>query len=114
MHSILIVDDDLELLDALSDVLEVEGYATKRAQSGREALDVLRIPPGPAIVLLDLTMPVMNGWQFLAHKRNDPAFVKVPVVAMSGTSTERPQGVAGFLQKPINAPTLLNMVKRYC
>jgi two-component system response regulator MprA len=114
VRSILIVEDDFELLDAMSDVLEVEGYATKRAQNGSEALDLLRIPPRPAIVLLDLNMPVMNGWQFLAQKRNDPALVKVPVVAISGANTERPQGAAGLLRKPISAPALLSMLERYC
>ena len=114
MHSVLVVDDDFELLDALSDVLEIAGYPTRRAQNGREALNFLRIPPRPAIILLDLNMPVMNGWQFLAQKRNDPALVKVPVVAMSGVSMGRPQGAAGFLRKPISAPALLKVIENYC
>jgi CheY-like chemotaxis protein len=114
VHSVLIVDDDFELLDALSDVLEIAGYPTRRAQNGREALNFLRTPPRPAIILLDLNMPVMNGWQFLAQKRNDPALVKVPVVAMSGVSMGRPQGAAGFLRKPIRAPALLKVIENYC
>jgi CheY-like chemotaxis protein len=56
----------------------------------------------------------MNGWQFLAQKRNDPALVKVPVLAMSGASMERPQGTAGFLRKPISAPALLKVIEDYC
>ena len=114
MHSILIVDDDISLLDALSDALEIAGYPTRRAQNGREALDFLRTSPRPAMILLDLNMPVMNGWQFLAKKRNDPALVKVPVVAMSGVSMERPQGATGFLRKPISAPALLKVIEDYC
>jgi CheY-like chemotaxis protein len=114
VHSVLIVDDDFELLDALSDVLEIAGYPTRRAQNGREALNFLRTPPRPAIILLDLNMPVMNGWQFLAQKRNDPALVKVPVVAMSGVSMGRPQGAAGFLRKPIRASALLKVIENYC
>jgi CheY-like chemotaxis protein len=114
VQSILIVEDDIGLLDALSDLLEIAGYPIWRAQNGREALDFLRTPPRPAIILLDLNMPVMNGWQFLAQKRNDPALVKVPVLAMSGASMERPQGAAGFLRKPISAPALLKVIEDYC
>ena len=114
MHSILIVEDDIGLRDALSEVLELAGYPTRCAQNGREALDLLRTPPWPTIILLDLNLPVMNGWQFLVQKRNDPALVRVPVVVMSGTSTERPQGAAGFLRKPISAPALLRVINSYC
>jgi CheY-like chemotaxis protein len=114
VQSILIVEDDIGLLDALSDVLEIAGYPTRRAQNGQEALDFLHTPPRPTIILLDLNMPVMNGWQFLTRKRNDPALVKVPVVAMSGASTERPQGAAGFLRKPISATALLKVIEDYC
>jgi CheY-like chemotaxis protein len=114
VRSILIVEDDIDQLDALSNVLELAGYSTRCAQNGKEALDVLRTPPSPAIILLDLNMPVMNGWQFLAQKRSDPALVKVPVVAISGASTERPQGVAGFLRKPISPPAFLKVIRGYC
>ncbi len=66
MHSILIVEDDIALRDALSDVLELAGYPTRCAQNGREALDLLRTPPWPAIILLDLNLPVSacscNEW----------------------------------------------------
>jgi CheY-like chemotaxis protein len=114
VHSILIVDDDVNELDTLSEVLEYAGYSTTCAHNGKEALDLLRITPSPAMILLDLHLPVMNGWQFLDHKRNDPALVKLPVVVISGSSTERPQGAAGFLRKPISVPALLNVVDGYC
>jgi two-component system, chemotaxis family, sensor histidine kinase and response regulator PixL len=114
VHSILIVENDIGLRAALSDVLELAGYPTRCAQNGREALDLLRTPPWPGIILLDLNLPVMNGWQFLVQKRNEPALVKVPVVVMSDTSTERPQGAAGFLRKPINTLTLLRVIGSYC
>ena len=112
MNSILIIEDDIEQLDSLRDVLGVAGYATMCAQNGREALDLLRDSEPPAIILLDLT--VMNGRQFLARKRNHPALVKVPVVAMSGTTTERPQGAVAFMRKPIIAANLLKLINGYC
>jgi CheY-like chemotaxis protein len=113
VHSILIVDDDVSELDALSDVLECAGYSTTCAQNGKQALDLLRRTPSPALILLDLNLPVMNGWQFLDRKRNDPALVKLPVVVISGASRERPQGAVGFLQKPISVPALLKLVDGY-
>ena len=110
VHSILIVEDDIEQLDALREVLEVTGYSTRCAQNGKEALDLLRRPPQPALILLDLNLPVMNGWQFLVEKRNDPALVKVPVVVMSGANTGRPQGTVAFLMKPISPSALLRVI----
>jgi CheY-like chemotaxis protein len=115
VHSILIVDDDVSELDTLSEVLEYAGYPTTCAHNGKEALDLLRTTtPSTAMILLDLNLPVMNGWQFLDRKRNDPALVKLPVVVISGSSTERPQGAAGFLRKPISVPALLKVVNGYC
>jgi CheY-like chemotaxis protein len=114
VHSILIVGDDVNELDALSEVLEYAGYSTTCAQNGEQALDLLRNRPSPAMILLDLNLPVMNGWQFLYRKRNDPALVKLPVVVISGASTDRPQGAAQFLRKPISVPALLKVVNGYC
>lgn len=115
MNSILIVEDDVSELDTLSEVLEYAGYPTTCAHNGKEALDLLRTTtPSTAMILLDLNLPVMNGWQFLDRKRNDPALVKLPVVVISGSSTQRPQGAAGFLRKPISVPALLKVVDGYC
>ena len=114
MHSILIIEDDVDQLDVLSYLLEDAGYSTRCARNGKEALDILRVPPRPAMILLDLNLPVMNGWQFLSEKRNDSSLVKVPVVVISGTNTERPQGAAAILRKPISATVLLRLVGVYC
>jgi CheY-like chemotaxis protein len=114
VQPILIVDDDVNELDAISEVLEYAGYSTACAQDGEQALDLLRTTPSPAMILLDLNLPVMNGWQFLHRKSNDPALVKLPVVVISGTDTDRPQGAAGFLRKPISVPALLKVVNGYC
>lgn len=65
MHPISIVDDDVRELEILSDVLELAGYSTMCAQSGKEALDLLCTAPAPAMILLDLKLPIMSGWQFL-------------------------------------------------
>jgi chemotaxis family two-component system sensor histidine kinase/response regulator PixL len=114
VHSILIIEDDIDQRDALSYLLEDAGYSTRCARNGKEALDILRVPPRPAMILLDLNLPVMNGWQFLSEKRNDSTLVKVPVVVMSGAWTERPLGALAFLRKPISLPALLKLVSGCC
>ena len=82
-RSILIVEDDSDLREALSEVLRDEGYSVESAADGREALDRLRRDLRPSLILLDLTMPVMNGWQFRAEQRRDPALSEIPVVVLS-------------------------------
>jgi CheY-like chemotaxis protein len=114
MHSILIIEDDTFLADTMSELLELAGYSVKHAPNASEALDLLRLQPSPAIILLDLNMPVMNGWEFLARRCHNPALATVPVIAMSGSSTELPQGAAFFLRKPISVRSLLNVIKTYC
>src|SRR3954471_12956230 len=77
---VLIVDDDPDLLDVTSFVIETEGMAVETARNGQEALALLGTGRLPALVLLDLMMPVMNGWEFLAAIANDPVLQGLPVV----------------------------------
>ena len=89
---ILLVDDDADLRESLAEALEEAGYTVDRAGNGQEALQKLRShtgPDRPVAVLLDLLMPVMNGWQFCQLKRRDPAVADIPVIAMSGGGQPR-------------------------
>ena len=117
-RSILIVEDDADLREALSDVLRDAGYAVAMAADGREALDRLRRESRPSVILLDLTMPVMNGWQFRDEQRRDPDLSKIPVVVLSASDrlAEKlgPLGVADYVRKPIELNRLLPMLERYC
>src|SRR5215468_3044647 len=79
---VLIVDDDPDLLDVTSFVIENEGMAVETARNGAEALALLGTGRLPAPVLLDLMMPVMNGWEFLAAVANDPLLTEIPVVVL--------------------------------
>ena len=117
-RSILIVEDDLDLREALSEVLRDEGYTVAMAADGREALDHLRRQPRPSLILLDLTMPVMNGWQFRAEQRQDPDLSGIPVVVLSAGERLADQvaalGINDYVRKPIELSHLLRLIERYC
>ncbi len=108
---ILIVEDDLDIRDALREILEDEGYDACEAANGAEALEVLDHVPKPGLVLLDLMMPVMDGYQFLEVFRANPAFADVPVVVVTAGILVVP-GIAGFIKKPFDTEQLLRMVNK--
>lgn len=112
---VFLVDDDEALLDALGGLLESEGYEVETARNGKEAIEKLATTPPPGVILLDLKMPVMDGWQFLAARSADPAAPPVPVVLLSGLAfIPNAPGVADFLSKPIDSSRLLACVRRFC
>src|SRR3984885_5055406 len=81
---ILVVDDDQGGLEALSDILEYEGYTVERAQNGLQALEHLQQSrPLPNLIILDLLMPVMDGWEFRTRQKEDPELAKVPVLVVT-------------------------------
>jgi len=115
--TILVVDDDQDIRDTLTELLEDEGYAVVRASHGGEALEALRGEPRPDLVLLDLMMPVMDGWQFRAEQRKDPAIASVPVLVISATGKDdkvASLAAVQFLKKPIHLDQLLDAVERHC
>jgi CheY-like chemotaxis protein len=113
--SILVVEDDLQALEALTDLLESSGYAVERAQNGREALDVLGSGDArPCLILLDLSMPVMDGWEFLRSQRAQPSIASIPVIVITALVSAVPAGAKGLVTKPINVNRLLSLVQRYC
>lgn len=112
---VLVVDDDEALLDALSRILESEGYEVATARNGKEALVLLASAPPPGVILLDLKMPVMDGWQFLATRAAESVAPHVPIVLLSGLPfIPNAPGVADFLTKPIDPSRLLACVQRFC
>jgi CheY-like chemotaxis protein len=117
-RSILIVEDDADLSEALSAVLRDEGYSVEIAADGREALDRLRRDLRPSLILLDLTMPVMNGWQFCAEQRQDPVLSGIPVVVLSAGDRLAdqivPLGIEDWVPKPIELDHLLRTIERCC
>jgi len=111
---ILIVDDDEATLTALGGLLELEGYSVEKARNGREALE--KAAAGDLdLILLDLKMPVMDGWQFLSERAKDTSARETPVVLLSGLPfIPNAPGVADFLSKPINPARVLDCVRRFC
>jgi CheY-like chemotaxis protein len=116
--TILIVEDDVNLRETLGMILEDEGYRTAMVSNGREALNHLRSAPPPCLILLDLTMPVMTGWEFRIEQRRDPALAEIPVVVISAvaSSAERINALdaAAYFRKPLDVDALLQTIARHC
>jgi two-component system chemotaxis response regulator CheY len=114
---VLIVDDDETAREALAAFLEAEGYPVLEAANGREALDQLQRDSIGAI-LLDLMMPVMDGWEFRAAQIRDPDLARVPVMVITADASARSRamslGVEEYMTKPIQFPRLLQFVARHC
>jgi CheY-like chemotaxis protein len=115
--AILIVDDDNEVRSALSEMLEEEGFSVEGAPNGREALARLRGGTvHPAVILLDLMMPGMDGWDFRSEQMRDPRLAQVPVVIVSASGFSRDSirtqfGPAAYVEKPIERMALLEAIR---
>jgi CheY-like chemotaxis protein len=114
-ETILVVEDDLDIRECYQSLLERAGYHVTTAQNGREALEQLSLER-PALILLDLMMPVMSGPEFLEEMREDQDSQNIPVLIVSayGEMADESAGVAGFLRKPVELNTLLTAVRRFC
>ncbi|HXH30802.1 MAG TPA: response regulator [Bacteriovoracaceae bacterium] len=114
-HSILIVDDDEDIRNAMSDVLEMEGHHTIQAANGKEALEIIANNTKPCLVLLDMMMPVMNGREFLDVVIASGSLTPLPVVIVSAhASIRETEGAVGFLKKPVNIDAILKVASQYC
>jgi CheY-like chemotaxis protein len=110
---ILLIDDNEDLLDVLATLLGARGFTTIVARNGLEALELLENSPPPAVILLDLNMPVMDGREFLARKVEIPKIAAVPVIITTGNPTQAPANVP-ILSKPFELPKLIQAVNQYC
>ena len=117
-RDILIVEDDAAIRDALTQILEDEGYRVVGAANGLEALQHLQQHLPPCLILLDLMMPVMNGWQFRVAQQQDPKLAPVPVIVISADRNAQQSATAinaaGFLPKPVPIDNLLQSIEQYC
>ena len=114
---ILVVEDDRDIRDSVVEILEDEGYAVSDAGGGQEALDRLASGPArPDLILLDLMMPGMNGFQFREEQLKSEEYGQIPVVIITADSTAQervgPLQAAAFLRKPIKIQPLLNTIKQ--
>jgi CheY-like chemotaxis protein len=114
---ILVVEDDPDVREAVVEVLQDNDYEPIEAINGVEALARLREGKGdPCLILLDVMMPVMDGWQFRAEQKKDPALSEIPVVLVTAHASIKPAHVdaAGILRKPLDFDALLALLERFC
>jgi CheY-like chemotaxis protein len=114
IHTVLIVEDEDELRESMRDALEFNGYAVVATQEGKEALDELVRIEHVCLVLLDLLMPGMNGWEFYNKMRARREYDDVPVVVHTSAPSRAPFGVTRILSKPLEITRLLSVVREYC
>jgi CheY-like chemotaxis protein len=112
--SILVVDDEPDIRFTLADILKALGYSVRVASNGREALENIRAYGAPSIIVLDLMMPVMDGYQFWSEQHQDPKLAQVPVVVITaGTSVRRDElDPFGVVPKPIKLPLLCSLIEK--
>ena len=115
-RTVLLIEDDADIRDALASVLSDEGYDVGVAGNGREGLEWLQAHDAPFLVLLDLMMPVMDGYEFRARQRVDPKLRTIPVVAITaGAMDERVSAMQldGAFKKPVDLNQLLDTVEKF-
>ncbi len=110
---ILLVEDDADINATLREMLEEEGYEVIAAPNGQAALEALEHLPAPVLVLLDVEMPWMDGYDFLTHLRRDAQHGEDPVVVVTA-SRRTPPEAAEVLHKPFDFEVLLSTIQRYC
>jgi CheY-like chemotaxis protein len=100
----------------MAQLLSLEGFRTETASNGRDALRYLEAGDRPDVILLDLMMPVMDGWEFRRRQVQNPSIAHVPVVVLSAVDPARASELGGtaFLKKPLDFDRLLELVRRFC
>jgi CheY-like chemotaxis protein len=117
---ILVVEDDVASLDLVTYLLRHGGYEVRRAEDGEQGLQIARsLRPAPDLILSDIQMPVMNGYEFLEALRKEPALSDIPVVAITAFSMRGDEhkilasGFDGYVSKPIDPEQFVSQVERW-
>jgi CheY-like chemotaxis protein len=113
-RAVMIVDDDDAIREALEDVLSDEGYEVVGMSDGQQALDYLRAEKRPSAILVDLWMPVMDGWKFLDALLDDPRFSRIPLIVLTAARDQRARDlrVSEVLTKPVQLQQVLGALER--
>jgi CheY-like chemotaxis protein len=112
---ILVVEDDPDIRETLKQVLEFQGYQVAQASHGREAMDWLKGGGRPSLILLDLMMPIMNGWEFLEQGKAEGQLGRVPVIVISAVSQFTPmEKIRDYpvLRKPLDLDLLIATIEK--
>jgi len=112
-RSILVVDDDAAATDSLIDILAGEGYTVAVARNGKEALTHLRSAERPRLIILDLFMPEMDGWEFRREQLKDNLLRDIPVVVMTGASVYAGIDANVIVHKPLDVARFVSLIERY-
>jgi DNA-binding response OmpR family regulator len=112
---VLVVDDDPDLCELMAQMLTGEGFDADVASNGQDALDKAHANP-PRVIVLDMTMPVMDGWVFRAHQRYDALLAAIPVILLSAVQPARLRnvGAAAALRKPFHKADLIAAIRAHC
>jgi CheY-like chemotaxis protein len=114
--TVLVVEDDHDVRVAVRILLEEEGYRVLSVTDGRRALEMLEraVTEPPSLILLDLMLPVMDGWEFAERIRSVARFSRIPIAVMSAYDRPPPPGIVAFLRKPLRPDALVAVADRYC
>ena len=115
-RTVFIIEDDVDTREMLGKFLELEGYHVETAANGRQALDRLSTGASACVIVLDLMMPVMDGWQFRRMQIEDARLSKIPTIVVSAAGRERMAQISAdaYLAKPIDMDELLSRVSQFC
>jgi DNA-binding response OmpR family regulator len=111
--AVLVVEDDASLRDLIAQQLHLAGFAPATAPNGFEALNLLRMGFPAKLILLDLKMPIMDGWAFRAAQRRDPDLADIPVIVMTGRDATGIDAAAVF-HKPFDGQEIINAARAIC
>ena len=114
--TVFIIEDDVDTREMLAKFLELEGYTVELASNGRQALDRLSNGVEPSVILLDLMMPVMDGWEFRRRQIEDARLKNIPTIVVSAAGRDRMAQIAAdaYLSKPVDMYELLTRVSQFC
>ncbi len=119
LRHVLVIDDEPSIREMVTEILGDEGYQVATAANGLEAVEYLAdVPEPPCLILLDLMMPIMDGWEFSDRQHQDARLASIPVVVVSADANVEQKagsvGAAGFLRKPVQLAELLRLMEQYC
>jgi CheY-like chemotaxis protein len=113
-RTVVVVDDDFDIRETVAAIVREAGYPVRVAANGREALDVLSVLPHPGVILMDLTMPVMDGSTLMANLAADPKLASIPLVIMTTVPRNSKPMPKRVLPKPLELDSLLEIVREHC
>jgi|SRR6185295_18070287 len=113
---VLVVEDDPDIREVMMAIVESEGHCAVAAENGDQALELLRNGLHPCLILLDLMMPVKDGWEFRAEQKVDPALASIPTIIVSAAGRQAIEALhpTATLEKPIDYDQLTRLLKRHC